>query len=91
MDAEIGFFHQHVRRFLDADVVAVGQVLAKTPLNELSTKMTCTWPSKSWTATTSSQKVVAAAPSTALAGTTRLASTWPSVSVSTSRLQPLTS
>ena len=29
MDAEIGFFHQHIHRFLDADAVALGQVLAK--------------------------------------------------------------
>ena len=29
MDGKIGFFDQHLRRFLDANAVAVGQVLAK--------------------------------------------------------------
>ncbi|WP_231590789.1 hypothetical protein [Hymenobacter terrenus] len=86
MNAKVRFLHQHVRRFLDANAVAVGQMLPKHAFkgaideNDLHL-------AQQWGAATSYQKAMAAGPSAALAGNTRLASTLPS----TKRLRPLRS
>ena len=66
VDAEIGFPHQYMRRFLDPDTVALGQVLAENAVKgTVHENDPGTAPSSSCVAVTSSQKAMAAAPSTA--------------------------
>ncbi len=90
VDAEIGFPHQYVHRFLDPDAVAPGQVPAETAVKGTVHENDLDGPQQFVRGGHLVPKAMAAAPSTASVGSTRLASTWPSVSVSTRRLRPLT-
>ena len=86
------FFDQYVDWFLNPNAVALGKVLAKAPVKRtvdeyylnVGQQVMCSGPFV--------PAAMAAGPSSsALAVSTRLARTWPSVSVSTRRLRPLTS
>ncbi len=91
MNAEICFFRQHVGGFLDLDVVALGQVFAKSPVERAVDEYDLHLLQQVVRGGHFVQKAMAAVPSCWPAGNTRLASAWSSVSVSTKRLRPLTS
>ena len=90
MDAEIGFLHQHVGRFLNPDAVSLRQLLAKNAVKGTVDEHHLHLTQQVVGGGHLVPKAMAAGPSTALAGNTLLARTWLSVSVSTRRLRPLT-
>jgi len=91
VEAEISFRYQYMRRFLDPDTVVLGQVLMEDAGKRTVYENDRDY---SWQLVQGIHLVLESNGNghahTASSGSTRLASTWPSVSVSTRRLRPLT-